>query len=70
MRAQRPAPASAPAARARAAEATAATPRPASDRTFTFQLVLLVADTQGGSRFENVPANAQKALDDVLPDED
>lgn len=60
-----PAPAAAPGARPRAEEAPAATPRPPSDRTFTFQLVLLVADTQGGSRFENVPANAQKALDDV-----
>ncbi len=36
-----------------------------AERTFTFQLVLLVADTQGAARFENVPANAQKALDDV-----
>lgn len=40
-------------------------PRNGGDRTFTFQLVLLVADNQGSARFENVPANAQKALDDV-----
>jgi hypothetical protein len=41
------------------------TPRAPGERTFTFQLVLLAADTQGATRFENVPANAQKALDDV-----
>lgn len=61
-----PATAPAPSARPRAAPETPAPEgRRAGDRTFTFQLVLLVADSQGGSRFENVPANAQKALDDV-----
>lgn len=44
----------------------AQTPAPPSDRTYTFQLVLLTADTAGGATsFENVPANAQKALADV-----
>ncbi|MCM2269011.1 MAG: hypothetical protein NDJ75_02805, partial [Thermoanaerobaculia bacterium] len=43
------------------------TPAPPSDRTYTFQLVLLAAETGGGgaTSFENVPANAQKALADV-----
>jgi len=43
----------------------APTPRPTLDRTYTFQLVLLVADTSGPNRFENVPPNARKALEDV-----
>lgn len=48
--------------------ADAPTPRPeprGADTTYTFQLVLLVADTVGKQEFENVPANAQKALKDV-----
>lgn len=44
---------------------SSATPAPERDRTYTFQLVLLAAEAQGTPRFDNVPANAQKALDDV-----
>jgi len=44
----------------------AETPPPTERRTFTFQLVLLAAETTpGATQFENVPANAQKALADV-----
>jgi len=50
---------------AAAAEAPWASPTPTSGRTYTFQLVLLTASVDGPSRFENVPANAQKALSDV-----
>jgi hypothetical protein len=46
-------------------EGTLKTPAPPSERTFTFQLVLLAASVDGPARFENVPANAQKALADV-----
>ena len=42
-----------------------ATPRPSDARTYTFQLVLLVADNEGAGGFENVPPRAQKALADV-----
>lgn len=62
-----PAPTPSPGPVARS-NADAPTPAPRSepgDRTFTFQLVLLVAGTQGEARFENVPANAQKALQDI-----
>ena len=38
--------------------------RPA-DRTYTFQIVLLSASVDGPARYENVPANAQKALADI-----
>jgi len=40
-------------------------PAPPSGRTYTFQLVLLAASVDGPAGFENVPANAQKALADV-----
>ena len=59
------APTPAPQPRSTARSAEAPTPKPAANRTYTFQLVLLVADTAGPNRFENVPANAQKALEDV-----
>jgi len=38
---------------------------PDEPRTYTFQLVLLVADNQGRPGFENVPPRAEKALADV-----
>jgi hypothetical protein len=63
-----PAPAPTPrAGAAPTARPTPETPAPPSDRTYTFQLVLLAAETVGGgaTTFENVPANAQKALADV-----
>lgn len=42
------------------------TPTPPDRRTYTFQLVLLAAETTpGATPFENVPPNAQKALADV-----
>lgn len=66
LAAAQPAPAPAPRPDpAPAAEPRWKTPAPPSDRTFTFQLVLLAASVDGPSRFENVPANAQKALADV-----
>lgn len=66
-------PAPAPTPRAGAAPAPDARPQPRAEtpappdrRTFTFQLVLLAAETTpGATQFENVPANAQKALADV-----
>lgn len=45
-------------------EAPEAPDRPA-DRTYTFQIVLLAASVDGPARYENVPANAQKALADI-----
>ena len=59
------APTPAPQPRSAPRSAEAPTPQPTAGRTFTFQLVLLVADTTGPNRYENVPANAQKALEDV-----
>src|SRR5512139_2632908 len=67
--AAQPAPTPSPAPVPRS-NADAPTPRPqpearGGDTTYTFQLVLLVAGTEGAEQFENVPANARKALDDV-----
>ena len=50
---------------AQTAPVAESTPRPDSARTYTFQLVLLVADNEGPAGFENVPPRAQKALTDV-----
>jgi len=47
------------------ARALASAPQPDSGRTMTFQLVLLIAGTGGTSQYENVPANARKALEDL-----
>jgi len=47
------------------AQGLAAAPQPDPRRTMTFQLVLLVAGTEGASQYENVPANARKALEDL-----
>jgi hypothetical protein len=37
----------------------------AVEATYTFQIVLLIAEVDGPTAFENVPPNAQKALKDV-----